>query len=130
MVRINKNHLVNNLVEAYLKANPKKKRPDDEIKELNEKNKITTDMVITNESERYIYNFFNCMFYQLHCVPHSSSSTQSWGSVLPSIVETRDQNSRGCPLLFPNRNLGSFLCIGDRNPIHPQPLGSCGPLQE
>ena len=21
-----------------------------------------------------------------------------------------------------------FLCIGDRNPIHPQPLGSCGPL--
>ena len=35
--------------------------------------------------------------------------TQSWGSVLPSIVETRDQNSRGCPLLFSNRNLGS-LC--------------------
>ena len=26
--------------------------------------------------------------------------------------------------------LGSFLCMGDRNPIHPQPLGSCGPLQE
>ena len=23
-----------------------------------------------------------------------------------------------------------LLCIGDRNPIHPQPLGSCGPLQE
>ena len=23
-------------------------------------------------------------------------------------VETRDQNSRGCPLLFSNRNLGSF----------------------
>ena len=21
------------------------------------------------------------------------------------------------------------MCIGDRNPIHPQPLGSCGPLQ-
>ena len=31
------------------------------------------------------------MFYQLLCVPHSSSSTQSWGSVLPSIVETRDR---------------------------------------
>ena len=30
------------------------------------------------------------------------------GSVLPSIVETRDQNSLGCPLLFSNRNLGSF----------------------
>ena len=53
--------------------------------------------------------FFNCMFYQLLRVQlHSCSFTQSWGSVLPSIVETRDQNSRGCPLLFSNRNLGSF----------------------
>ena len=137
--------------------------------------------------------FFNCMFYQLLRVQHDCSSTQSWGSVLPSIVakehklwprgrglftmtspsvtsqlsmtslrliqipfiilytpdfnftftlqlyqqgrfavshETRDQNSWGCPLLFWNRNLGSFMCIGDRNPLHPQPLGSCGPLQE
>ena len=48
------------------------------------------------------------MFYQLLHVQHGCSSTQSWGSVLPSIVETRDQNSRGCPLLFSNRNLGSF----------------------
>ena len=53
-----------------------------------------------------------CMFYQFLCVLHSRSSTQSWGSVLPSIVETRDQNSRGCPLLFPNRNLGSFCALG------------------
>ena len=52
--------------------------------------------------------FFNCVFYQLLHVQHRCSSTQSWGSVLPSIVETRDQSSRGCPLLFSNRNLGSF----------------------
>ena len=57
--------------------------------------------------------FFNCMFYQLLCVQlHSCSSTQSWGSVLPSIVETRDQNSRGCPLLFLNMNLGSLCAQG------------------
>ena len=56
-----------------------------------------------------ILYFFDCMFYQLLRVQlHSCSSTQSLGSVLPSIVETRDQNSRGCPLLFSNRNLGSF----------------------
>ena len=60
------------------------------------------------ESMGLFFFFFNCMFYQVLGVPHSSSSTQSWGSVLPSIVETRDQNSRGCPLLFSNRNLGSF----------------------
>ena len=53
--------------------------------------------------------FFNCIFYQLLRVQHSCSSTQSWGSVLPSIVETRDQNSRGCPLLFLNRNWD--LCV-------------------
>ena len=52
--------------------------------------------------------FLNCMFYQLFRVQHNCSSTQSWGSVLPSIVETRDQNSRSCPFLFSNRNLGSF----------------------
>ena len=44
--------------------------------------------------------FFYCMFYQFLRVQHSCSSTQSWGSVLPSIVEKRDQNSWGCPLLF------------------------------
>ena len=54
------------------------------------------------------FSFLMCMFYQLLCVQHSCSSTQSWGSVLPSIVETRNQNSWGCPLLFSNRNLGSF----------------------
>ena len=51
---------------------------------------------------------FNCMLYQLLRIQHSCSSTQSWGSVLPSIVETRVQNSRGSPLVFSNRNLGSF----------------------
>ena len=30
----------------------------------------------------------------------SCSSTQSLGSVLPSIVETRDQNSQGAPFSF------------------------------
>ena len=54
----------------------------------------------------------NCMFYQLLRVQHSCSSTQSWGSVLPSIVEARDQNSQGYPLLFSNRNLGSFCVWG------------------
>ena len=56
--------------------------------------------------------FINCMFYQLLRVQHSCSSTQFWDSVLPSIVEMRDQNSRGCPLLFSNRNLGSFCAQG------------------
>ena len=56
----------------------------------------------------FLFNNFILMFYQFLCVPHSRSSTQSWGSVLPSIVETREQNSRGCPLLFSNRNLEYF----------------------
>ena len=63
-----------------------------------------------------LFFFFNCMFYEYLLVQHSCSSIQSRGSELPSIVMTRDQNSRGCPLLFLNRNL---LCIGDRNHIQP-----------
>ena len=46
-----------------------------------------------------------CIFFH---VWHSCSSTQSWGRVLPSIVEKRDKNSQGCPLLFSNSYLGSF----------------------
>ena len=56
--------------------------------------------------------FFNYIFYHLLSVQHNCSSTQYWGSVLPSIVETRDQNSRGCFLLFSNTNLGSFCAKG------------------
>ncbi len=66
---------------------------------------MSVDKIKTNSLSHF---FFNCMFYQLLRVQHSCSSTQSWSSVLPSIVETRDQNSQGCPLLFSNRNLGSF----------------------
>ena len=56
------------------------------------------------EKKALSHIFFNCMFYQLLRVQRSCSSTQSWGSVPPSIVQTRDQNSR----LFLNRTLGSF----------------------
>ena len=40
-----KNHLLNNLVEVFLKANPNKRRSSETLKELDEKNKIGTDTV-------------------------------------------------------------------------------------
>ena len=46
VTRISKNHIVNNLIEAYLKNNPDRKRSQEEIFKLNQKNKITNDMVI------------------------------------------------------------------------------------
>ena len=52
------------------------------------------------------YKKKSCMFYHLLRVQHSCSSTKSWGSVPPSIAETRDQSSPGCPLLFSKRTLG------------------------
>ena len=47
----------------------------------------------------HIYSlvFLNCVFYQLLCVQQSCSSTESRGSVLLSIVETRDKNYWSCP---------------------------------
>ena len=47
----------------------------------------------------FLFLLVQCMVYQLLRVQHSCSSTQSWGGVLPSVAETRDQR---------DRNLGSF----------------------
>ena len=65
--------------------------------------------VVQKVEHHIIIVFFisNFMFYQLLHVRYSCCSTQSWSSVLPSIVETRDEISGGCPLLFLHRNLGS-----------------------
>ena len=40
---------------------------------------------LSDQCTFFFFFFFNCMFYQLLRVQHSCSSTQSWGSVLPSI---------------------------------------------
>ena len=42
------------------------------------------NIFIAMQNPRLFSFFFNCMFYQLLRVQHSCSSTQSWGSVLPS----------------------------------------------
>ncbi|XP_050409381.1 E3 ubiquitin-protein ligase CHFR isoform X1 [Patella vulgata] len=55
--RINKNHIVNNLVEAYLKEHPDKKRPEEEIKELDSRNKITRDMLYPVKPKKDGYSF-------------------------------------------------------------------------
>ncbi|XP_077996064.1 E3 ubiquitin-protein ligase CHFR-like [Glandiceps talaboti] len=53
VARISRNHIINNLIEAYLKEHPEKKRSDEEIKELNSKNKITDDMIQPKVRRRY-----------------------------------------------------------------------------
>jgi E3 ubiquitin-protein ligase CHFR len=53
--RISKNHILNNLIDAYLKKNPTKIRSDSDIKELDSKNKITHDMVLEIRFEIQIY---------------------------------------------------------------------------
>lgn len=44
MIRISKNHIINNLVEAYLRANPSKKRPEEDLQVLDAKNKVIRDV--------------------------------------------------------------------------------------
>ena len=51
------------------------------------------------------------MFYQSVCIRHSCSFTQSRGSILPSIVETRDQNSWGLP---PSLEIGIWNLFAHR----------------
>ena len=62
--------------------------------------------------------------FSIAVLPHSP------GVVYYHILLSRETRIPGVsPSLF-KKESGIFLCIGDRNPIHPQPLGSCGPLQE
>ncbi|KAJ8312086.1 hypothetical protein KUTeg_009459 [Tegillarca granosa] len=53
--RINKNHIVNNLIEAYLKEHPDKKRSEEDLKELDAKNKITRDMLYPGKKKEGDY---------------------------------------------------------------------------
>ncbi|XP_054466538.1 E3 ubiquitin-protein ligase CHFR [Anoplopoma fimbria] len=43
--RIRKNHILNNLVEAYLNQHPEKNRSDEDLKSMDSRNKITQDML-------------------------------------------------------------------------------------
>uniref|UniRef100_A0A3B3SCZ5 E3 ubiquitin-protein ligase CHFR n=1 Tax=Paramormyrops kingsleyae TaxID=1676925 RepID=A0A3B3SCZ5_9TELE len=43
--RIRKNHILNNLVEAYLLQHPEKSRSEEDLKNMDMRNKITEDMV-------------------------------------------------------------------------------------
>ena len=71
-------------------------------------------LTLVHQSQNTFFLFFLMVCftsYFVFCIavlPHSPGM----GSVLQSVVETRDQNSRGCPLLFSNRNLGSFCAQG------------------
>ena len=57
--RISKNHIVNNIIEVYLRNNPDKKRSEEELKKLDEKTKITDEMVKFNIINHYIHNTNN-----------------------------------------------------------------------
>lgn len=50
--RINKNHIVNNLVEAYLKIKSDKRRPQEDLDQLDWKNKITRDMLFPDKNAK------------------------------------------------------------------------------
>ncbi|XP_062619679.1 E3 ubiquitin-protein ligase CHFR-like [Saccostrea cucullata] len=54
--RINKNHIVNNLIEAYLKEHPEKKRSEEDIKELEAKNTISRDMLYPKELKNKVFD--------------------------------------------------------------------------
>ena len=45
VTRISKSHMLNNLIETFLKNNPDMRRPEADIRDLDSKNKITHDMV-------------------------------------------------------------------------------------
>ena len=76
----------------------------------------------------YIYIFFLIVCFTSYFVFSIAVLPHSPGVVYYHLLLRRETRiPRVAPFSF---RIGIFLCIGDRNPIHPQPLGSCGPLQE
>ena len=69
--RISKNHIVNNIIENFLKNNPEKKRSDQDLKELDTKNKITHDMVscFRDRLRKEKNNIFPIFIFLLSCIP-------------------------------------------------------------
>ncbi|XP_076469271.1 E3 ubiquitin-protein ligase CHFR-like [Babylonia areolata] len=65
--RINKNHIVNNLVEAYLKEHPEKRRPEEDTKELDAKNKITRDQLYPKRKRTSSSEYENSDDNSSHC---------------------------------------------------------------
>ena len=58
---------------------------------------------------------YDRMFYQVFCVQHSCSCTQSWGSAPPSIVETRKQDIESSPWSFQVGILSFFMHKGQKS---------------
>ncbi|XP_078362422.1 E3 ubiquitin-protein ligase CHFR-like isoform X2 [Oculina patagonica] len=53
--RISKNHIINNLVEAFLKEHPERRRSEEELREMDSKNKITEDMLKPKRTTRGLF---------------------------------------------------------------------------
>ena len=70
---------------------------------------VTDNRIPNYRIQYYSFFFFLIVCFTSYFVFCIAVLPQSPGVVYYlSIVETRDQSSRGCPLLFSNRNLGSF----------------------
>ena len=69
------------------------------------------------------------MFYQFLCVPHIADLPHSPGVVYYHLLLRRETRIPGvAPFSFRIGIWDLFVHRG-QNPMHPQPLGSCGPLQ-
>jgi E3 ubiquitin-protein ligase CHFR len=94
--RLSKNHIVNNLVDAYLKAHPEKKRSDDELREMDARNKITEDMLYPKQKQ------------------HESGTEYSNGE---NSDENSDEDSSGSSNDYPSMRFGHSFAVRASPPM-------------
>ena len=78
----------------------------------------------------YIYIYFSFVCFTRYLVFRIAVLPHRPGVVYNHLLLRRETRIPGVAPFSFRIGSGIFLCIGDRNPIHPLPLGSCGPLQE
>eukprot|EP00730_Choanoeca_flexa_P005643 TRINITY_DN11991_c1_g1_i1.p1 TRINITY_DN11991_c1_g1~~TRINITY_DN11991_c1_g1_i1.p1 ORF type:complete len:692 (+),score=144.81 TRINITY_DN11991_c1_g1_i1:255-2330(+) len=59
VTKVQRNHTIRNLAEAYLRKHPDKKRPDDELADLDRLNKFTRDQVELTKTKKRRYDDYD-----------------------------------------------------------------------
>ncbi|EDV22482.1 uncharacterized protein TRIADDRAFT_28805 [Trichoplax adhaerens] len=88
VVQISRNHIINNLVDAYVKQYPEKKRSDEDIEDLNAKNKITREMLDPQKFIKRARNQFGFTYYD-----SEGSNVESYDGD----SSDEDERCRQCP---------------------------------
>ncbi|EDL20039.1 checkpoint with forkhead and ring finger domains, isoform CRA_b [Mus musculus] len=115
--RICKNHILNNLVEAYLIQHPDKSRSEEDVRSMDARNKITQDMLQPKVRRSFSDEEGSSEdLLELSDVDSESSDISQPYIVCRQCPEYRRQAVQSLPCPVPESELGATLALGGEAP--------------